>query len=248
MLTCWAPSPFLLRGMCAGRSSLLGVPWRPTTNQRPRTHVRRSATRQTESTDVSSHGWLRMPLLRLSFLRQPASLCDHTKSCRRRPRQAERNGVQQNWLGDSAKAQPRIEGDLPGTHWLCLSDDQPIAGEENRPTTHSTSSHATRWTSAACWGGSVETRGSKKASKAGNLEAWGTEPVIKAGHGKKTLTEKAPLSISRQRYHGSGVADVEIMKGGLWMHQKASPRRILPRTGTAYYSRDRPQSQNNRSE
>lgn len=53
---------------------------------------------------------------------------------------------------------------------------------------------------------------------------------------EKTLTEKAPPSISRQRYHGSGVADVEIMKGaavcGLWVwvgdrygtKQKASPK------------------------
>jgi hypothetical protein len=31
--------------------------------------------------------------------------------------------------------------------------------------------------------------------------------------GEKTLTEKAPRSISRQRYHGSGVIDAEIMKG-----------------------------------
>jgi hypothetical protein len=54
-------------------------------------------------------------------------------------------------------------------------------------------------------------------------------------HREKTLTEKAPRSISRQRYHGSGVTDVEIMKGRsvgcgwvwarvIWNQQKASPK------------------------
>lgn len=153
--------------MCAGRSSLLGVPWCPTTNQRPRTHVRRSATRQTESTGVSSHGWLRMSCCGCPFCDNPTSLCDHTRNLAGGAHDRRRETVSNRiWLGDSAKAQPRIEGDLPGTHWLCLSDDQPIAGEEIRPATHSTLLCISCDTVAR--GRSVETRGSKKLRRRGS--------------------------------------------------------------------------------
>jgi hypothetical protein len=140
---------FCTGGMCVGRSSLsrhsLALHHKSATQD---SRVALGNARQTENrASVSSHGWLRM-LLRLSFLATNQSwVTTHkilqaaftTGGEKRRPTEfavvtAPRpsRGSRRIFPGPIGCAEP-----------LCLSDDQPIAGEEDGPT-HPTSD-AMRW-------------------------------------------------------------------------------------------------------